>query len=136
MEIPVTYTIAWWSGQDALAIDDLHIEIIQSNLNLLNSVSLIAYTVSGVLSYKGSWKHYIAAVHISERINNDPALDCNRIIEITPVVKSKENKEVNGGADQFSFRNEHTIISNQWGPNRIRFVCGGKEQVIELWQRK
>jgi hypothetical protein len=48
----------------------------------------------------------------------------------------KENNHVNGGSDKFEFKNEHIINSNHWGINRIKFICGQKEQTIELLQRK
>lgn len=134
--VPVTYNIGWWSQQEALAVNSLSIEVVQSNLNLLNSKSLIAYTVKGSVAYKGNWQPYIAAVHISERLNKDTSLDCDRIIEITPIVKTKQNKSVDGGSDPFTFRNEHIITSNNWGPNRILFVCGEYKQTIELHQSK
>jgi hypothetical protein len=136
LEIPVTYNISWWSNQKALTIDSLKIDIIESKLNLFNSKSLISYKVSGHLNYEGHWQPVIEEVHISERINHDTTLHCDRIIEITPVIKDKENKDVYGGIDKFEFKNEHTITSNHWGINRVKFVCGQKEQSIELRQSK
>ncbi|MBN8836383.1 MAG: hypothetical protein J0I09_03940 [Sphingobacteriia bacterium] len=136
LEIPVTYNIGWWSDQKSLSIDSLSIDIVESKLNLFNSKSLIAYKVSGHLTYKGHWQPQIESVHISERINLDTTLGCDRIIEITPVIKDKSNDNVNGGTDKFEFKNEHTITSNHWGVNRIKFICGLKQQTIELWQRK
>ena len=47
IEIPVTYTISWWSYQNDLVIDSLKIKIIESKLNLFNSKSLISYSVYG-----------------------------------------------------------------------------------------
>lgn len=136
LELPVTYNIGWWSGQKALTVDSLHIDIIESKLNLFNSKSLISYRVSGKLNYEGHWQPIIEEVHISERLNLDTTLRCDRIIEITPVIEDKENKNANGGSDKFEFRNEHTITSNHWGINRIKFICGQKEQIIELRQMK
>ena len=136
LEIPVTYNIGFWSNQETLSIDCLNIEIIESKLNLFNNKSLISYKVSGELNYEGHWQPQIEEVHISERLNNDTTLHFDRIIEITPVIKNKENKKRNGGSDKFEFKNEHTITSNHWGINRIKFVCGQNEQIIELQQRK
>jgi len=136
LEIPVTYNIGWWSNQETLSIDSLNIEIVESNLNLFNSESLISYKVSGHLNYEGHWQPKIKEVHISERLNNDTTLYYDRIIEITPIIKVKENKKVNGGSDKFEFKNEHIITSNYWGMNRIKFVCEQNEQVIELQQKK
>jgi len=136
LEIPVTYNIGWWSDQKALNIDSLQVDIVESRLSLFNSKSLIAYKVIGRLDYEGQWQPKIKEVHISERINLDPTLHCDRIIEITPVIEGKENKKVNGGRDKFEFKNEHLITSNHWGINRIKFICGQKEQIIELQQYK
>lgn len=135
-EIPVTYNIGWWSNQKALSVDSLKIEIVESKLNLFNSKSLISYQVIGELTYKGHWQPTIEEVHISERVNLDTTLNYDRIIEITPVIKDIENNKTNGGTDRFEFINEHTIVSNHWGINRIKFICGQKEQIIELRQSK
>ena len=136
LEIPIIYNVGWWSSQKALSIDSLNVEIVESKLNLFNSKSLISYKVSGQLNYEGYWQPQIKEIHISERLNYDTTLHCDRIIEITPIIKGKENKNVNGGSDKFEFKNEHTITSNHWGINRIKFVCGQKEQIIELRQVK
>ena len=136
LEIPVIYNIGWWSDQKALTVDRLTIDIVESKLNLFNSKSLIAYKVSGHLTYEGQWQPVIKEIHISERINLDTTVQCDRIIEITPVIKDKSNDKVNGGTDQFEFKNEHTITSNHWGINRIKFICGQKQQIIELRQSK
>ena len=157
LEIPVTYNIGWWSYQEALSIDSLNVEIIESRLNLFNGQSLVSYKVSGRLNYEGSWQPrvnyegywqpYIKEVHISERLNSDAPLDYDgtaeitplhfdRVIEITPIIGVKRNKGANDGSEMFEFKNEHIITSGQWGINRIKFVCGSKEQIIELRQGK
>jgi hypothetical protein len=136
LEIPVTYNIGWWSDQKALTVDSLHIDIIESKLNLFNSKSLISYQISGKLNHEGHWQPMIKEVHISERINLDTTLHCDRIIEITPVIENKKNTNSNGGTDKFEFKNEHTITSNNWGINRVKFICRQKEQLIELRQSK
>ncbi|MWB92885.1 hypothetical protein GON26_00760 [Flavobacterium sp. GA093] len=134
IEIPVTYNIGWWAYQDDLTIDSLKIVIIESKLNLFNSKSLISYSVYGKMKYDGHWEPEIKNVHLSERIEKDSVK--NRIIEITPIISVKENETLKGGIKQFKFKNEHTIISNQWGNNTIKFICGNKEQIIILQQRK
>ncbi|MFN0201647.1 MAG: hypothetical protein ACKVTZ_09010 [Bacteroidia bacterium] len=136
LEKPVTYNIGWWANQKALIVDRLQVDIIESKLNLLNSESLISYTIGGRLNYQKSWQPVIEEVHISERINLDTTLNCDRIIEITPVIQDKENQNASDGFTKFEFKNEHTITSNHWGINRIKFICGQKEQTIELRQRK
>ena len=135
-EIPVTYNIGWWPYQKELKIDSFNIEILESRLSLFNSKTLIAYNVYGHLNSTGNRQPIIEEVYISERINSDTTLHCDRIIEITPVVKVKENNKANGGTDKFAFKNEHIIISNHWGINRIKFSCGQQEKTIELRQVK
>jgi hypothetical protein len=136
LEIPVTYNIGWWSNQKDLSIESLNIEIVESKLNLFNSKSLISYRISGKLTYDKFWRTFIDEVHISERINNDSSLNCGRIIEITPVLNNQENKKPKRVSEKFEFKNEHTITSNRWGINRIKIICGDKEQTIELHQYK
>ena len=60
----------------------------------------------------------------------------NRIIELTPIVKVEKDKSANGGIEEFEFINEHMISSGNWGLNRIKLICGNKEKIIELQQRK
>jgi len=136
LEIPVTYNIGWWSKQKEIDIDSLKIDIVESKLSIFNSKSLIAYNVIGHLKLEKHWKPIIMQVHISERINTDSTINCDRIIEITPIVNDIENNKVKAISDRFEFRNEHIINSNHWGINRIRFVCGQKEHTIELHQLK
>ena len=136
LEIPVTYNIGWWSDQKALNIDSLQVDIVESRINLFNSKSLVSYKVYGHLNYERQWQSKIKEVHISERINIDTTLHCDRIIEITPVVDENESKKVKGESHVFEFKNEHLITSNHWGINRIKFICGQKEQTIELQQYK
>ena len=136
LEIPVIYNIGWWSDQEALTVDSLAITIVESKLNLFNSKSLIAYKISGHLTYEGHWQPVIKEVHISERVNLDTTVLCDRIIEITPIIKDKSNDDVNGGSDKFEFKNEHTITSSHWGINRIKFICGLKQQTTDLRQSK
>ncbi len=111
----------------------MKIDIVESRLNLFNSKSLISYKVIGHLENKD---YFIKEVHISERINLDTTLNCDRVIEITPVIKDQESARVNSETDKFEFKNEHIINSNHWGINRIKFICGLKEQTIELHQIK
>lgn len=136
LEIPVTYTIEWWPEQNKMTVESFDIDIIESNLNLLNSKSLIAYKVSGILKSVGQWKSFIYKVHISERFNSDTTKPYERVIEITPVVSAKKMENTTDSTDPFEFKNEHIVFSSQWGVNRIKFVCGSKEQIIELRQRK
>ena len=135
IEIPVTYNIGWWSYQDDLTIDSLKIEVIESKLNLFNSKSLISYSVYGKMKFdNGHWEPNIEKIHLSERIEKDSLK--NRIIEITPIISVTEKDNQKSGIKKFKFKNEHTIISNGWGNNTIKFISGNKEQIIKLQQRK
>jgi len=136
LEIPVTYQIGWWSNQEGLIIDSLKVQIVESNLNLFNSKSFISYKVSGRIEYKNHWKPYISKIHISERLNRDSTLNYNRIIEITPIVKTKQDTKKKGGIVEFEFENEHKITSGQWGINQIIIRCQNQEELIEFRQIK
>jgi hypothetical protein len=136
IQVPVTYNIDWWSHQKDLCVDSFDVKIIDSRLNLFNAESLLSYHISGKIGYNNSWQPQIKMVHISERINTDTTQLFDRIVEITPIVKVKENKKVKNGVENFSFTNECIIHSNHWGRNRIKFICGQREQIIDLQQRK
>jgi len=136
IEIPVTYNISWWSYQEDLVIENLKVNIVESKLNLFNSKSLISYTIKGKIKYDGHWKPDIKGIHISEQINKDSTQNINQIIELTPIVKVENDKSANGGIEEFEFKNEHMITSGNWGLNRIKVICGNKETIIELHQRK
>lgn len=138
-EVPVTFSIGWWAYQEGLSIDDFQVEIVENRTNLFNSKSIISYQISGNIKYKGIWQPKIAEVHISERLNRDTADGYSRIIELTPVViveKNLNNKGEEEKIQPFSFTNEYIINSLHWGENKIKLVCGEKEQMLALWQRK
>ena len=135
-EIPITYNIGWWSYQSGLIINDLDVKIVESNLNLFSSKSLISYKIKGHIKFDGKWKPYIKEVHISERLNKkDPNL-FYRTIELTPIVGVKKNKKLNGSKVSFEFTNEHIITSTNWGLNKLKIVCENKEKVIDFFQGK
>ncbi|WP_298540901.1 hypothetical protein [uncultured Aquimarina sp.] len=135
-EIPITYNISWWSHQEGLVIDNFNVNIVESNLDLFNSKSLVAYKIKGRIKYDGHWKPNIKEVHISERINEDSTQNISRIIQLTPIVEVKNDKKANGGIEYFEFTNEHMVTSGNWGLNRIKVICGNKKEIIELQQRK
>jgi hypothetical protein len=135
VEIPVIYNIGWWSNQNNLIIDSLKIKIIESKLNLCNSKSLISYSVYGKMKFEEvNLEPVINEIHLSERIEKDSLK--NRIIEITPIISDIEKDKPKNGVKNFNFTNEHTILSNGWGTNTIKFICGDKVQIIKLHQRK
>jgi len=136
IEIPITYNIGWWAHQNAMIIEGLDIKILESNLNLFNSKSLVSYKIKGKLKHDGSWKPSIKEIHISERLNKDTAQNLNRIIELTPIVALKEDEKLNGGIEEFEFTNQHRITSGNWGLNRLKFISADIEKIIELRQSK
>ncbi len=135
-EVPITYTIGWWSYQNQMTVESIEVKMIENNLNLYNNKSLISYKISGELKYSGYWKPYINKVHISERIGVDSLADHYRIIELTPIVKVKKDKSQKDGIVRFNFTNEHSITSGGWGNNKIKIKCSDKEEVIEFNQLK
>jgi hypothetical protein len=137
IEIPVIYNLPWLSSyQEKLIIENLKVNIVESKLNIFNRKSLISYTVKGKIKYDKHWKPYIKKVHISERINKDSTQNINRIIELTPILNVEKDESENGGIEKFEFKNEHTITSGKYGFNTIKIICGNKETIIKLRQRK
>ncbi len=137
LELPVTYNIGWWPFQDSLKIDSIKVVVVESNLNLFNSKSLISYEVFGSLRNQKRSEPLIEKVHLSERFEFDSLNKCSgRIVEITPIVSTDENEEYKGQWKPFRFKNEHLITSADWGINKIKFVCGGQIQNVELRQDK
>ena len=147
-DIEVTYNIGWWAYQDCLQIDSFKVEQIDSRLNLFNSFSLIRYTVYGQLSKSGNWRPYVDKVHISERfirkydLNLHPYLDLDTvnipeaIIEITPIVKVKDDNGYKGEKIPIKITNELKIGSFHWGNNWLRLQCDTIKRDIILRQRK
>lgn len=147
-QIEAVTNIGWWAFQKDLKIDNFTVKIVESKLNLFNNYSLISYTVKGELKGSNQWKPYIGNVHISQRFireyNRDlhPYLDKDTskipeaIIEITPIVMTKDNKSYKGEVIKFNFTNELKIQSFHFGDNWIRFKCDSLQNDILLKQRK
>lgn len=135
-EIATTHEIGWWAHQDALAVIQFSVDIVDSRLNLFNSKSLLSYTIEGTLKGSKNWKPYIHTIHLSERYINFATDSAQAIIDITPVIKVKEKNGYNGEAIPFHFTNELIIESLTWGPNNLQFRCAGHEKNMELLQRK
>lgn len=152
-EIPVTYKIGWWANQHLLQIDSFDVTIIKSKLNLMNSRSLLSYTVKGKLKVQGSYMPYIKKIHHSEKMLaehpngsfaparvHDGVVDAE--IQLTPIVALKLHKKSKKQALQtfefipFSLSNEFTVNSLHWGENIFRLVCGSFIVEIVLWQHK
>lgn len=134
LDVPITYQTTWWAYQDGLMINDLAVEIVQSELNLMNSESVVLYTIQGEIYFENN-EVSILQIHISERVNRDKDQPYDRIFELTPIVQCKPKSE---GAGKFSFeiKNQHRVHSTHWGTNRVLFVCGDMQQVVELQQLK
>ena len=156
-EVPIRYHIGWWLHQNALYIDSFEVKIVESKLNLFNSQSLISYRIKGRLIFPNNNREpYIDEIHISERIVKPDSskvkkFDLNKntapigevhfnpeaIIEITPIVKVRENKSYQAGqVIEFDFTNEHKIESMDWGNNDLQITCGQFTYPLVLQQRK
>lgn len=161
-EIPITYNIGWWSYQEALHIDTFEVKLIDSRLNLFNSYSLINYRIKGRLILdKNNWEPLIDKIHICERVIKTDTIDSDTsnlitfalnkdtvqigevslnpeaIIELTPIIKVKENKSYKAGqVIEFDLTNEHKIQSLDWGNNYLLIKCGQFDYPLVLQQRK
>ena len=161
-EIPITYNIGWWSNQETLHIDTFEVKLIDSRLNLFNSYSLINYRIKGRLILdKNNWEPFIDKIHISERVIKTDTVDTDSfnvmtftlnkdtvqigeisispeaVIELTPIIKVKENKSYKAGqVIEFDLTNEHKIQSLEWGNNYFLINCGDFDFPLVLQQRK
>jgi len=142
-EVAVRYQIGWWAFQDLLKIHTFDVSIIKSHLNVMNSKSLIKYTVTGVLKQRSGYMPFIRFVHHSEHIlksenvfNEDENNSLDAQIKITPIVGLRTNKENRFDDISFAFTNQYVVSSLHWGDNFIDFSCGAIHQKICLKQRK
>jgi hypothetical protein len=144
-EVPVIYQIGWWAHQEILQVTSFEVEIVKSNLNLFNSISLIRYTVKGTLNHQGGSIPYIRAVHHSEQLvhavsvfsdEDSDSIPVHANIQLTPIAAFKDLKKRVTGPVSFEFSNEYKIKSLRWGQNRFKFSCAGIERTIYLSQRK
>lgn len=117
-----------------MSIDKFTITILESNLNLFNSKSLISYTIKGFLKSTSAAQPSIKKIHHAERIVYKSSVQT--VIEITPVVKLKNRKSYAGEFIPFEITNEHVIQSMHWGPNIITFTCGAFTKEITIHQGK
>lgn len=147
-QIEETYSIGWWGYQDNMKVDSFKVEVIESNLNLFNSYSLVKYNVKGEMKGKLGWKPFIEKVHISQRfirkynrklhpyLDKDTSKIPEAIFEITPIVKTRKDKDYKEEILKFNFTNEFKIESFHWGNNWIRFQCDSLWTDIILRQTK
>jgi hypothetical protein len=134
VKVPIRYCIGWWSDQDTMKIDSFTITIIESNLTLFNSKSLISYTLKGHLTGAPASRPYIKEIQHCEKVIQ--ANTMSAVIDLTPVVKLTKDKNYCGDLIQFEFTNEHIVQSMHWGPNSIMITCGGITREIILLQKK
>jgi hypothetical protein len=138
-DVPVIYSLGWWSYQDCLKVESIRTEIVQSRLGLFSSHSLVSWTISGSVSYpKGYWKPFVQKVHLSEKYNKyDPH---NRISEgditITPIVGVIEDSTYRSEEVPFKIRIEEVLQSGSWGENKYVVHCGNITDTLKLFQYK
>lgn len=143
--IPIVYKLGWWPHQHLMEVHAFEVEIIKSNLNLMNSKSIIHYTINGSFKKDAAGRQaFIKSVHHSEQLLNTayeltnvgekPITDAGIIL--TPIVGISDKKP-NANADlSFEFTNQYEIESLHWGDNYIQFHCGNFCKEICLMQRK
>ena len=136
VEIPITHGICWSSSNDNLVIDSFRIALIESNLNMFYDTSLLSYTVYGHAMSKKNSVIAINQIHIAERLNNDTAINCDGIIEITPILTLEVAENKKGSNEYFHFTNEIALSSIHFGENIFQFICLNKKQTISLFQNK
>lgn len=143
--VEITYQIGWFAHQQLLKIDSFEVKVLQSELNLMNSTSLISYTIKGTLKKDSIYMPYIQKAHHSEELINTHTDFYNETknkvvdacIRITPVVGINNKKR--GEKDTiipFKFTNQYLIKSLHWGENSIQFSCGNFSTCIHLHQKK
>jgi len=148
LQTETTYRIGWWAHQEHLKVNSFKVEIIESKLNLFNSLSLLKYTIVGELKGDNEWEPYIKKIHLNERFliqsekenqsnfDNDSIEKPEAIIEITPIVDVKKNERYKGEKIHFEITNELKMESFHWGNNRIRFQSDTLKQDLMIQQRK
>ena len=144
--VPVIYKIGWWSNQELLEVTSFEVTVVKSNLNLLNSISVIRYTLRGTLQSDGFGTPYIQAIHHAEQLmpapdpfaekNEDAIMPVHAHLQLTPVVGIKNKKPKTGGPIPFELTTDYKIRSLRWGHNCFEFTCAGMNRKIHLSQRK
>lgn len=150
LEVPTTPQIGWWSHQKLLTIDRFEVNVLEGKLNLLNKSALLSYTITGTLAGENGWQPHIQRLHVAQRFSDgyqqigQPSFSTDKmsdeaphaIIDLTPIVSTKKQKNYTGKRIPFHFTNELPFTSFKWGENRIRFKCGMHWQDIVLHQSK
>lgn len=140
-KLPITYKIDGGNyynifGREGTQIESLEVQIESTKRKNEREEFKITYQVRGqVVDIKN-----IEQVHVAEYFNYGSDRDCDRIVEITPLIKYRkgfENLKPIEVAIPFNFKNEYrtTINIRYLNPKRserVKFICGDKEQIIEL----
>lgn len=144
-EVPIFYQLGWWAHQQLMEITSFEVTIIESDLNLLNSVSLISYTVKGCLHEGTNGTPYIQSVQHAEYLIYAPSefseeemteSPVHALIQLTPVVNIKNDEKKSTERVSFEFTNFYKIKSVRWGENQVQFRCGNIDKKIALIQFK
>jgi hypothetical protein len=135
-EVRESYKLDWWTKNPNMRIESFEVKVVESNLNLFNSVAKISYTITGTMKSNAGWDPYIREVHVSEQYENRDSANMVSVHTFTPVMASKSSKKAKGGEEKFTFTNEHTVHSYKWGENKFRLVCGDFVTEIKLDQNK
>lgn len=135
-DVPIEYKIGWWARQDGLKVTSLETKIISDNLNLFNGIALVEYKLGGTIQYQAHWRPYINSVHISERWLQNSVSDHKGLIEITPLVGTKEDENYAGDSIPFDIKVQDYLKTGGWGRNHYLVRSQNKEAVIVLHQSK
>lgn len=135
-EVREIHKLDWWTKNANITIESFEVKVAESNLNLLNHIAKISYTVTGKMKSNPGWEPDIASVHVSEQYLPYDTLGQISVHTFTPIMVTKSSKKAKGGEKSFSFTNEHTVSSYRWGQNKFRFICGEFVKEITLDQKK
>lgn len=143
--VAITYQIGWFTHQHLITIDSFEVKVLQSELNLMNTTSLISYTIKGTLKKDSMYIPYIQKAHHSEELinthtdfyNDTKKEEIDACIRITPVVGiSNKKRGERNTIIPFEFTNQYLIKSLHWGENSIQFSCVNFSTCIHLHQKK
>jgi len=136
-DVPFTYQIGWWPYQEFLEVTALRTKIVDSRLNLFNAKTLVSINIQGKIRNDNNWKPYIKAVHISEKVvHSGNFANSEAEIQVTPIIKTKEDKTYKGEVIEFNINQELIVNSMGWGKNTYIITSQDKKQVIEVQQMK
>lgn len=114
-----------WNNQIKITNLDVHI------VDCKGDVFFVTYNVSGQIELLGNRADVIKTISINDYLINDPKIDYSRVIKIVPITKYVGKKNSGQILEPFSFKNKYSIKCNG-DTERVKFICGDKEQIIEL----